>query len=187
MRWLEAKHAERGSRLREPGPGIHARRILLDRLAEVLDTPNHALASSLVPEVPRLQQRFAHLRILRWLGRRASDWSHEPVAALGHRLDEPWALHVVAEQLAQLINRFVDRSIEVDEGATLPERAAQFLPRDDCASSVHEQHQGVKRLLRHAQPLPALTQFPRGPVEFELAERERRRERVTRDHGRAQF
>jgi hypothetical protein len=77
-------------------------------------------------------------------------WSHEPVAASGHRLDEARALHVVAEQLAQLIDRLVYRTIEVDEGGPLPKAAAQFVPRDNCASGIHEQHQGVKRLQRYA-------------------------------------
>ena len=131
MRRLEPKHAERGSRLCEPGPGIHARRILLNDLTEVLNAPSNALAGSLVPEVPRLQERFAHLWVLPWQERPSGDWSHEPIAAPGHCLDEARALHVVAEQLAQLIDRFVDRPIEVDEGAPLLERAAQFLTRDN--------------------------------------------------------
>ena len=150
MRRLESQHAERGARLCEPGPGIRAGRVLLDHLTEVLDTPSNAFAGSLIPKVARLEERFAHLWILGWPEWPARDRSHEPIAALGHRLNEPRALRVVAEQLSQLIDRFVDRSIEVDESAALPKRAAQLLPRDHSAFRVHEQRERVKRLLRQA-------------------------------------
>jgi hypothetical protein len=55
----------------------------------------------------------------------------EPIAALGQGLNELRVVRGVAEQLAQLIDRSVDRSIEINEGPAFPERAAQALARDN--------------------------------------------------------
>jgi hypothetical protein len=59
--------------------------------------------------------------------------SDKPIAATRQRLDEAWVRGRISQSLAQFICGRTQSVIEIDESVFGPQRAPEFLPRNDLS------------------------------------------------------
>ena len=103
---------------------------------------------------------------------RALDRRDEPIAAPGHRFDEPRRRRVLAERLAQAFDRGVEAVIELDERVVGPQLLPQLLTRDHLTGAIEQRRRGSAGAGRSPKPRPPLAQLARADVQLEHPERE---------------
>src|SRR6185295_915419 len=69
-----------------------------------------------------------------------------------------------------LVDRFVEAVVEIDEGVGAPELLPDFVTGDRFAAPLDEQRQHLKRLCLKSDPGSAFPQFAASKVHFEDAE-----------------
>jgi hypothetical protein len=97
---------------------------------------------------------------------------NEPIAFAHDRLHESGLAGVVAERLADLPHRGVDRGIALDEHVPAPQCRLNPAAIDECAGVLDQQHEHLHRDLLEAHARAVLPQRERGDIEFEDTETE---------------
>jgi len=101
---------------------------------------------------------------------RLTDGGNKPIAPPRNGFDEARAFRVVAENLAQFVNRFVQRPFGVDCGFRSPQHRLEYVPTDDLTGFAQQRSQYTQRLLLNRETNPPPTQFTPVEVEFEHPE-----------------
>jgi hypothetical protein len=97
------------------------------------------------------------------------DWAYEAVASAGYRFYKAGVFGVIVQGIAQPIHRFVQASVEIDEGIRGPQLFHQFVAGDQLAGAIEQHGENVKRLLLKIRGVPVGAEFAGAQVELELS------------------
>ena len=104
------------------------------------------------------------------LGSTALDLRQEPVPALGQSLHEARRRGRVAQRLADLVDRHVQRGVELDERVLRPQGPPKLVAGHDIARTADEDREDLGGLVLEGHTLARSPQLARGAVELEGAE-----------------